>query len=326
MSKIFETDFEDPFDPTLPVQQPSIPLSNPEEQQFTVLDESVDYDYLDPTRMLQQVLGHVNQQQIHEALVQNNYQLDLALDALLDDRKDVPPAPKQGQVCRHFLLGQCYRSDCWFSHDPEMLVCKFYLRGTCYKGNECEFSHGDNIKKLLSHRLDDSKNQKSQNESLSMQNLSLDSSDDFPDLAKTNFPPLSTSTKQQAAKYGPSLRYEHNAFNAPKKEISFNNYPSSENNFPKIGQAPIPTNSVDLWTTSTYSKTVKTAPNLSLPTAQERYIQQKQKQITRNKEKINDTKWLSTGSNIEASYFSFREEAIQAAIQRNKLCQQYNVL
>ena len=44
-------------------------------------------------------------------------------------------------VCKYFLQGQCFRADCWYSHDPKSVTCKFWIYGDCMKGNRCEFRH-----------------------------------------------------------------------------------------------------------------------------------------------------------------------------------------
>ena len=50
----------------------------------------------------------------------------------------VPPAPP---VCRYFLAGGCYRSDCMFTHDATAITCRFWALGECIKGESCAFRH-----------------------------------------------------------------------------------------------------------------------------------------------------------------------------------------
>ncbi|OLY78670.1 putative cleavage and polyadenylation specificity factor subunit 4-like protein [Smittium mucronatum] len=45
------------------------------------------------------------------------------------------------RVCKYYMKGECYRSDCWYSHDLGLLICKFWLKGTCIKDHKCEFLH-----------------------------------------------------------------------------------------------------------------------------------------------------------------------------------------
>jgi Zinc finger C-x8-C-x5-C-x3-H type (and similar) len=359
----FFDDFDD-FDPTV-IPSPSPPKFDPlfldsqsqEEESF-----SPDMDYIDPTAILESVLTNLSKDEIQQALMKNNYSIDATLDALLADKPLDNPEKPSKQVCRHFLLGQCYRSDCWFSHDPEMLICKFFLRGTCYKGNECEFSHGEQMKQIINERLDDSK--------AAMDNMaSLSIKDAFPSLAKDDFPSLKESgsgLKKGGSKKSVNKKAGSNASSAkgsltnvgaigqsgiidfqagiktsgtsfsPRSSSSRDlNPPGLVHDFPPIGYKPenqaigqpLKPSTMDFWSppTSAYSNSVKTvAPPVS---TQDRYVQQQQaqrqaQQSQQRREKI-DVKWVSTGSNVESSYFEYRDEAIQAAIQRNKLCQQY---
>jgi hypothetical protein len=163
MSQFYD-DYEDPFDPTLPI---------PLDLKFFAKDEST-------APIKSDALSH---------LPQNDYSLPIVSDA---DQI----AKESKQVCRHFLLGQCYRSDCWFSHDPEMLICKFYLRGICYKGSGCEFSHGEGLSQASTESLNHSGN--IEQEITAIQSLSLDSSDDFPTLSKPNKPQLFKSISKKS--------------------------------------------------------------------------------------------------------------------------------
>ena len=61
------------------------------------------------------------------------------------------------QVCRHFLAGQCYRNDCWFSHSTEVVVCKFWMQGKCMNGNDCPFGHTEAALQIYQETLPQSK-------------------------------------------------------------------------------------------------------------------------------------------------------------------------
>eukprot|EP00126_Sphaerothecum_destruens_P007720 Sdes_comp19960_c0_seq1m12499 len=60
-----------------------------------------------------------------------------------------PPDTTKVPVCRYFLQGRCYRSDCWYSHEIEKATCKYWIQGTCIKGDYCEFSHGFDVEGSL---------------------------------------------------------------------------------------------------------------------------------------------------------------------------------
>lgn len=87
--------------------------------------------------------------------------------------------------------------------------------------------------------------------------------------------------------------------------------------FPVLGDQDT---SVDFWApTASYSKTVKTAP-IGPITPQDRYIQQQAASVRKEKQ---SAKWLTTGASVESTYMAHRSDAIETALQRNRLCQQY---
>ncbi|KAK1945554.1 Polyadenylate-binding protein-interacting protein 7 [Phytophthora citrophthora] len=53
------------------------------------------------------------------------------------ERESIGP----GQVCRHYLQGECRRADCMFLHDTDNITCRFWLRGTCLQAEHCVFAH-----------------------------------------------------------------------------------------------------------------------------------------------------------------------------------------
>ncbi|KAI9987511.1 hypothetical protein PInf_023552 [Phytophthora infestans] len=53
------------------------------------------------------------------------------------ERESIGP----GQVCRHYLQGECRRADCMFLHDTDAITCRFWLRGTCLQADHCVFAH-----------------------------------------------------------------------------------------------------------------------------------------------------------------------------------------
>ncbi|ORX54029.1 hypothetical protein DM01DRAFT_1335881 [Hesseltinella vesiculosa] len=161
------------FDPTLPPDQPdnlpSSPLTN-----FVVLAGSGLAAHAPPlspsttetlatTQIIHQLmtlLPEKSEQDIAQTLASCDYDLERTMDDLLGASANrpsylsprlkaarsslmaTPPStPRRRQVCRHYLAGECYRKDCWFSHDLEVKPCKFWLQGSCLKGNTCEFSH-----------------------------------------------------------------------------------------------------------------------------------------------------------------------------------------
>jgi hypothetical protein len=58
-----------------------------------------------------------------------------------------------GRVCRYFLVGECKRADCRFSHDLNRAVCRFWMKGQCLNGDGCNFLHDTSIVDKLTNRL-----------------------------------------------------------------------------------------------------------------------------------------------------------------------------
>ncbi|KAJ3048792.1 hypothetical protein HK097_010201, partial [Rhizophlyctis rosea] len=56
---------------------------------------------------------------------------------VVEAQQQSPPMP----ICRHYLAGGCFRSDCKYTHDTDSRLCKFWARGFCIKGDACEFVH-----------------------------------------------------------------------------------------------------------------------------------------------------------------------------------------
>ncbi|KAJ3017370.1 hypothetical protein HKX48_003579 [Thoreauomyces humboldtii] len=118
-------------------------------------EEEEGYNTFAPESVLQSVFLDMSMEEISNLLDANGWNVEKTLEAILKPPPAtleavaapyVPYTPADGRtVCRHFLAGECLRSDCWFSHDPEALVCKFWLSGGCVKGDSCPFTHGGGL-------------------------------------------------------------------------------------------------------------------------------------------------------------------------------------
>ncbi|KAI9481311.1 MAG: hypothetical protein EXX96DRAFT_566197 [Benjaminiella poitrasii] len=138
--------------------------------------ENVEED-MSTLQMLQTIFSDLSDEELMNTLEKYDYDVDRAIEALLAQKLPVEVAssiqpittsaqttatitannmnddgsiPKKRQVCRHFLAGECYRKDCWFSHDLQEKVCKFWLQGSCLKGDSCEFLHKIDIEEVAS--------------------------------------------------------------------------------------------------------------------------------------------------------------------------------
>ena len=227
-------------------------------------DGLVESAELEPMQLLQSIFSDLPLEKLQSSLLQCNYSIERTIQLLLADNDEFgQQQPVAKQVCRHFLVGQCYRSDCWFSHDPDALVCKFWLRGTCYKGDKCEFSHGQNIAQLREQHT----------ESISAKSVK----------------PVS------------------------KKE-------SLKEDFPQLGNVPKPKLNF-LSPSKPFNTTLKNATPNSSNLSMQSYSNTNH--VNGSSRERLDMKWLSTGDTLNASYMSHRQDAINVALERNKLFQKY---
>ncbi|KAI8907483.1 hypothetical protein DFJ77DRAFT_434622 [Powellomyces hirtus] len=231
-------------------------------------EEAEGYNALSPEEILQSVFMDMSMEEIQDLLEANGWNVERTLEALLKPPSESyqPTSDPGRQVCRHFLAGECLRSDCWYSHDPEALVCKFWLAGGCIKGDSCPFTHGGSLMGRA-------------------ENAGYASS-----------PLASTATK----KAQPVATVE---------------------DFPALG-APKPASKpkIDFWgPTQKFVDVAKKPPSARPSAVSAAYTAPKPP--NRRSTKLVDVKWVSTGDTLAASYLRYRQEAIDAAIQRNKLFQ-----
>ncbi|PVU98708.1 hypothetical protein BB560_004059 [Smittium megazygosporum] len=73
-----------------------------------------------------------------DATIVANLLLLLDVQALLNPSQLQTPNKR---VCRFLLRGECYRSDCRFSHNLTSYICKFWLQGNCIKEDRCPYFH-----------------------------------------------------------------------------------------------------------------------------------------------------------------------------------------
>ncbi|KAF9092061.1 hypothetical protein BGX29_010634 [Mortierella sp. GBA35] len=111
-------------------------------------DQQLDQD-MTPLEMLQLIIHDISPERIEKAFAKTGYDFDNTLELIMAEKTQQPalivPAPvgdiRSTQTCRHFLQGNCFRRDCWYSHDLDSMICKFWLKGQCLKGETCEFNH-----------------------------------------------------------------------------------------------------------------------------------------------------------------------------------------
>lgn len=234
-------------------------LIDPYEQELDV------YTTLSPAALVQNLFSHMTPEQIDQVLEAHHYNIEDTMDALFNfdegaivDTSTTPPKNPSKQVCRHFLVGQCYRSDCWYSHDPEVVLCKFWLKGRCFKGDHCEFSHGQALEQISSRSK----------------------------VAQPVVP----------VKAPPSLE-EFPALSGP------------------VSSKP----TIDFWAPSaSYNDALnKSAASMDKYAMAAAQIQAQKRQYLKSL----DTDWVETGTNLNNTYLGLRKDAIEVALNRNKLFQ-----
>ncbi|ORZ13926.1 hypothetical protein BCR41DRAFT_355190 [Lobosporangium transversale] len=83
-----------------------------------------------PLEMLVIILRDMDPVKIEKAFEKCGYDFERTLDFLIasshSNQQNVLPIPpgvvRSTQTCRHFLQGNCFRKDCWYSHDLDTMV------------------------------------------------------------------------------------------------------------------------------------------------------------------------------------------------------------
>lgn len=140
------------------------------DQHFSSIEEGIDQmlfaedpyaqedrdERMGPAEFLLAICPQKSLLEIKTVLHAHHYDMDSALESLFAENTSVVPnqqepivvndtsdfSTKKATVCRHFMQGYCFRSDCRYSHDSSSRICKFWTQGYCAKGDECPFVHG----------------------------------------------------------------------------------------------------------------------------------------------------------------------------------------
>ncbi|KAH7484246.1 hypothetical protein KRP22_005411 [Phytophthora ramorum] len=224
------------------------------------------------------------------------------------ERESVGP----GQVCRHYLQGECRRADCMFLHDTDKITCRFWLRGTCLQADHCVFAHDfceyysmdDNT---LGQRDYDSEDEMDQDSAP----LDIQAEDMFPSLqsATSRVPaPVPAPPPLPQGNDGPSLT-----------AVTTNSYLSTDEavanlsmNFARaVALQPTPAAIHPPMGAVGYG--MDPSRRLPPPPPLHRPLYHK----AGSSDSIG-TKWVSTGDSVSTQYLELREQAYEMACARNK--------
>ncbi|KAI9914181.1 hypothetical protein PsorP6_005654 [Peronosclerospora sorghi] len=199
-----------------------------------------------------------------------------------------------GQVCRHYLQGECRRADCMFMHDTNKLTCRFWLRGTCLQAEHCVFAHDfceyySMDDDALGQRDYDSEDEMEPNSRA----LDIQAEDVFPSLQSTSKPSSSSPQPQDQTR---TLRTQHaygrdNAVST--LTMNFARAVALEPAVPRNG-----------------SYGLDPSRRLTSPAPVRRPLY--------HKALTNGTKWVATGQAVATQYLELREQAYEMACARNK--------
>lgn len=277
-------------------------------------------------------------------------QLEDALLMFLDrestDKPDTQVAP-----CKYYIMGKCFRSDCWYSHDLKQIPCKHLAAGWCHNGDSCQFGHDDRVLvrtaaaalrsgyRAMHLNADESGLEDSAN----VEDSSVASAEP-PDLTEQSFPslnPAATETAKASAKKSNNTT----STNATKDSqwvkstdaldldlASKLKLQKLKEMFPVVWEEDIVRNL--LASTGDMSRTVESL-KLEFPAA---YVPPKETASTtttsvaasllpksssvskQNRACVID--WVETGVQLGSDYAGLRSEAIQNATARNRLLQE----
>lgn len=117
----------------LPKQYPP-PILYGHDLEYDEEEAILDVD-MKPMDMLLLIISDTTPEKIEKAFEKSGYDMDTTLDKIMEEKSAVknPLAQyvptgdvRSQQTCRHFLQGNCFRKDCWYSHDLDLMICKFW--------------------------------------------------------------------------------------------------------------------------------------------------------------------------------------------------------
>jgi len=294
------------------------------------LSTNLDQD-MTPLEMLVLVIQDVNPDKIEKAFSKSGYDFERTLEALTAARASGTEAvtPFMGdirstQTCRHFLQGNCFRKDCWYSHDLDSMVCKFWyevrrpfffyirsysfffevhvahlyrslplylnrLKGQCLKGETCEFNHYIDTSKVTGPPPAPVKPKPP-------------TMDDFPSLSAST-----SSAKSKGSSKGPKSNGKHDS-----KQSSVDILTSQLEEKVKVSSPPLAKPGIS------YSATAAAAASKPLTPLQRNDDTEELRKAFKLEMAPTSIPWLETGTKLNNEYLKSRAKAIEYGKARNQ--------
>eukprot|EP00039_Didymoeca_costata_P024674 m.11111 g.11111 ORF g.11111 m.11111 type:complete len:697 (+) comp4376_c0_seq1:327-2417(+) len=269
---------------------------------------------------------------IEDALDDEDFEMLLQLDdksleeALLMflDRGDLEPDDPNADVskipCKYYIMGKCFRADCWYSHDLKRIPCKHLAAGWCSNGDACQFGHDDRVLVRTAMaalrggyratHLTEEYHDSSENENP-------------PDLTPQSFPPLG----QSSASVGEQL--------PPESPWIVSSDPDKLDLATKLKMKQLKETFPTLWDddVTRHLRAAKGDLNVATRTLSQEYpgsyVQPKPKETAQSEKmgmyRKGNTKvidWVETGMQLGSQYRDLRAQAIQNAQARNRFLQE----
>ncbi|KAI7817298.1 hypothetical protein BC939DRAFT_332927 [Gamsiella multidivaricata] len=267
-----------------------------------------------PLEMLVQIIKDVSPDKIEKAFARSGYDFERTLETLMAARASGGgelAMPFMGdirstQTCRHFLQGNCFRKDCWYSHDLDLMVCKFWLKGQCLKGETCEFNHF----------IDTSRVTETPPPPVKQQPPTMD---DF------DFPSLSASTASSKNKGSAKVNKGNGQSDSKKNKNNKNSNGNGESSSvavdalatqleekAKVSSPPLAKPTIS------YSATAAAAASKPLTPLQRADDAEEQRRAFKLEMAPSSIPWLETGSTLNNEYLKSRAQAIEYGKARNR--------
>ncbi|KAI8351559.1 hypothetical protein B0O80DRAFT_499951, partial [Mortierella sp. GBAus27b] len=260
-------------------------------------DQSGNLDQdMTPLEMLVLVIQDVSPDKIEKAFAKSGYDFERTLETLTAARSSGSDivAPFMGdirstQTCRHFLQGNCFRKDCWYSHDLDSMVCKFWLKGQCLKGETCEFNHYIDTTKVTGPPPPPVQPKPP-------------TMDDFPSLSAST-----SSSKNKGSNKGAKSNGKHDS-----KQNTVDSLASQLEEKVKVSSPPLAKPGIS------YSATAAAAASKPLVPLQRNEDTEDLRKAFKLEMAPTSIPWLETGTKLNSEYLKSRAKAIEYGKARNR--------